>query len=417
MPSCQAHRVDDDNVRVTTPRAQPSTPGGHVLVGAAIVLLALNLRLAVGSVGVVLDALRTDLGMSVSVAGALTTLPVLCFSIFGGGSHGLIRRLGLHHTAAAVLVVTAFGLVLRALVDSTPAFLVLSVVALAGSAVGNVMLPTLAKVHFPDQLPMISALYGAALMGGSALGPLLTVPIAEAYGGWRMGIGSWSLLAVVALLPWLRFLGRDVHVDPTATRMKMGELTRSPLAWATVACFGAQSAQAYAQFGWFPAILQDAGLSDGYAGAMQGLLSAIGIPVTLALPILMAWVGDRPVLPWMFTVLVVIGWSGVLLWPTEAPWLWATLMGVGGGAFTWTLAMMGERTRTPDATAALSGFVQGIGYMVAGIGPFGVGLLHDRTGSWTAPVIALMLIAAVIGIAGTVISRPVMLEDTLGARR
>lgn len=403
-------------VTVGSAHPEPLSARAQVLAGAAIVLLALNLRLAVGSVGVVLEAIRADLGMSVSVAGVLTTLPVLCFALFGSVSHGVVRRIGLHRAAAAVLIVSAIGLGLRAIVDSTPAFLALSVVALAGSAVGNVMLPTLAKVHFPNRLPMISAFYGAALMAGSALGPLATVPIADAFGGWRMGVGSWALLAVVALLPWLRFLGRDLHVDPTATRMQMRGLARSPLAWATAACFGAQSAQAYAQFGWFPAILHDAGLSEGHAGAMQGLLSAVGIPVTLALPGLMAWAGDRPLLPWLFTVVTVLGWAGVLLWPAQAPWLWAVLMGLGGAAFTWTLAMVSKRTRTADATAALSGFAQGLGYAFAGIGPFGVGLLHDLTGSWTVPLVALMVLAIVIGIAGTVVARPVMLEDTLGPR-
>ncbi|MGA9102606.1 MAG: MFS transporter, partial [Aeromicrobium sp.] len=182
-------------------------PDRRLLVGAAIVLLALNLRVAVGSVGVVLDALRADLGMSLGAAGVLTTLPVLSFAFFGSGSHGVVRSIGLHRTTAVLLAVTATGLALRAVVDSTAPFLLLSVVSLAGAAVGNVILPALAKVHFPDRIPLISSLYGAALMTGAALGSVVTVPMADAFGGWRFGIGAWSLLALVTLLPWLRFLG------------------------------------------------------------------------------------------------------------------------------------------------------------------------------------------------------------------
>ena len=387
---------------------------GRLLVGAAIVLLALNLRVAVGSVGVVLDALRADLGMSATVAGVLTTLPVLCFAFFGSGSHGVVRWIGLHRTTALLLVVTALGLALRAVVDTSGLFLLLSVVALAGAAVGNVILPVLAKVHFPDRIPLISSLYGAALMTGSAIGSIVTVPVADAFGGWRAGIGSWTLLAIITLVPWLRSLGHDLHVDSGPSTLSMRQLVRSKIAWAAAVCFGAQSAQAYAQFGWFPAILHDGGLSTAAAGAMQGLLSAVGIPMTLALPALIAWAGRRPILPWSFAVFTMAGWAGVLVAPAELAWLWAVLLGTGGCAFTWTLTMIGRRARTPDGTAALSGFAQSIGYVIAGIGPLSAGLLHDATGTWTVPVVVLLVAALPIGVFGALVNRDRFLEDELG---
>ena len=180
---------------------------------------------------------------------------------------------------------------------------------------GNVILPALAKVHFPDQIPLISSLYGAALMAGGALGSVVTVPVADAFGGWRAGLGAWALLAVVTLLPWLRFLAHDLHVDGGPSTSRCVGLARSKLAWATALCFGAQSAQAYAQFGWFPAILHDGGLSSGTAGAMQGLLSAVGIPMTLALPALIAWAGRAPDPAVDVRPALVAGWAGVLVAP------------------------------------------------------------------------------------------------------
>ena len=98
---------------------------------------------------------------------------------------------------------------------------------------------------------------------------------------------------------------------------------------------------------------------------------------------------------------------------TAAPWLWAVLLGLGGCAFTWTLTMFGRRTATPEGTAALSGFAQAVGYLVAGLGPFGTGVLHDLTGSWTVPVTVLMLAALLIGVLGTLVNRDRVLEDEL----
>ena len=397
---------------------QPTTPapsvGGRWLVGAAIVLLALNLRVVVASLGVVLPEVRHDLAMAPTTAGILTTLPVLCFALIGFSAGGLVRRFGLHHACVALLAVLAAGLVARTLLDETPLFLGTTAIALAGAAVGNVILPPLAKVHFPDRIPLISALYGAAIMGGATIASITTVPLSEALGGWRPGLAAWALLAAVTILPWLTLLRHDVHTGPaTADRLPLREITRSPLAWAMVACFGAQSAGAYAQFGWYPEILTDGGVGEHQAGILLGVITGVGIPLTLALPWLMARTGDTPVLPVFFGVVSAAGWLGVLLAPASLPVLWSVLLGLGGGAFTWVLAMIGKRTRTPAATTALSLLTQGLGYLLAGLGPFGVGALHDATGSWTAPLVALIVSAGAITAAGVVISRPRMLEDTL----
>ncbi|MBD8605677.1 MFS transporter [Aeromicrobium sp. CFBP 8757] len=402
---------------MTTPSPAPTT-GGRWLVAAAIVLLAANLRVAVGSIGVVLGSVRDDLAMSATVAGVLTTLPVVCFAVFGVGTAGLVRRAGLHRAAAAVLVLVAAGIVTRSLVDSTVVFLLCSVVALAGAAVGNVILPPLVKAHFPDRIPLVSSMYGASLMAGASLASAATVPLSDALGGWRQGVGAWAVLSVVALVPWLLMLRRDVHGSPEAhDRLPMSVVLRSRLVWAMVLLFAAQSAAAYAQFGWFAEILTDAGISDGSAGALLAVVSAVGIPLTLSLPWLMRLTGDTPYLPWAFAAVTAIGWLGVLVAPATTPWAWAVLLGLGGGAFTWSLTMIARRTRTTAGTAALSVATQGFGYLIAGLGPFGVGALHDATGSWTAPLVCLIGLAAVIAVCGTVVARPVMLEDTLGARR
>lgn len=399
--------------------AAPSSirSGPAWLVGAAIVLLALNLRVAVGSVGVVVDPLRDDLGMSATVAGVLTTLPVLCFAVFGATTSRVVRVLGLDRTAATLLVVLALGLATRATVGSTVPFLVLSVVTLAACAVGNVILPALAKEHFPDRLALVGALYGAALMAGGAVSSVVTVPVSDALGDWRAGVAVWAVLAVAALLPWLPMAlrsGRTAGLD-RPSGIPLSQVARSRLAWVCTLCFAVQAAQAYAQFGWFPTILADAGLASGTAGAMQGLLAAVGIPMTLLLPPLVARLGGTGVLPWSFAALTVAGWGGVLAAPTAAPWLWAVLLGLGGCTFTWVLIMFGRRTRTTEGTAALSAFGQSVGYLLAGLGPFGTGLLHDLTGSWTVPVVVLMAAAVLIGFLGTLVDRGGTVEDDLAS--
>lgn len=398
--------------------AVSSSSRPHWWLAVAIIALALNLRVAVTSVGVVIEPLRDDLGIGTGLAGVITALPVLCFAVLGALAPRLVQRMGLDRTAATLLAVAAVGLVTRALVDSAALFVVLSIVALGAAGVGNVILPALAKQHLPEHLSSIGAAYGAALLGGAALASAATVPLSDTFGGWRSGIGVWALLALAAAVPWVLLSRRDstARTDLGPRTIGITTLVRSRSAWIMAAFFGAQSAQAYAQFGWFAQILDEAGLSTASAGAMLGLLAAVGVPITLALPRLIRLTGDRPVLPWVFSLMVTGGWLGVLVAPTAAPWLWAAMLGAGGVAFPWFLTQINRRARTVDGTAALSGFAQSIGYLIASLGPLGVGILHEATGNWDVAVTVLAAAGLLIGILGTLVARPGVIEDELSLR-
>lgn len=401
---------------MTRPPGTPANRGQRVLALVCLITLALNLRSAVSSVGVSLDAIEHELSMSGATAGLLTTLPVLSFAFFGATANTIARVVGLHRTAALSLTVLALGMAARTVVDSSTAFLLITTVALAGAATGNVILPPLVKRHFPGRVGSVTAAYTAALLLGAALPPAVTVPIADSAGSWRAGLLAWAILAAVCLLPWLAMVRRDVRL-PTAQRKKIpfGEVARSPMAWAMAVFFGVQSSNAYVQLGWLAQMYADAGLSRAYAGAMVGIVQGLGIPIALLLPRVSRMLPSQLLLPIGFVIFSCAGWLGIMTAASTLPWLWCVLLGLGGGAFPWVLSMIGLRSRTPSGTAALSGFVQSMGYLLGGIGPFGVGLLHEATGSWTPPLIALAA-AAFMLLLGLIFARPRYFEDTVHPR-
>ncbi|MCZ0995953.1 MFS transporter [Streptomyces noursei] len=176
---------------------------------AGLVLAALNLRPAITSLGALLKEVRDGLGMSGTVAGLLTSVPALCFAVFGFAAPRLARRWGPGAIVCAGMAAIGVGVVVRPFAGGTPGFLAGSALALAGIAVSNVLLPVVIKTWFPDRVGSMTGLYSMALALGTSLAAALTVPMTAALGGsWRTGLAVWALLAALAVLPWLAVLRR-----------------------------------------------------------------------------------------------------------------------------------------------------------------------------------------------------------------
>ena len=401
---------------VGTSEPSPETRAQRILVVVGIVVLAFNLRPAAVSVGPVLDEITDGLGMSPTTAGVLTTLPVLAFALFGGLAPWLARVVGLHRVTLLALVAVVVGLGLRSRTEHVPLFLLLSLLALAGMATANVLLPSLVKLHFPDRVGLMTSIYTTSLAIGLTLASVLTVPVSDRLGSWRWGLLAWALTAVVAALPWFGLVRHDRRPEAEAGRISMRAVARTRLGWGMALFFGFQSLQAYAVFGWFAKVYRDAGFSPGTAGLLLGVITAMSIPLSFWLP---AWAARMERQTGLIVGLIAcypIGYVGLLVAPVAGAWLWAMLVGVAASVFPVVLTLIGLRARTSEGTAALSGFTQSVGYLIAAIGPFGMGLLYDLSGGWTVPLVALTALVVPQLAAGLSVSRPSYIEDAIGAR-
>ena len=394
---------------------QTRTRAGRVLVLVGIVALAINLRPAAISVGPVLDEIRAGLDMSATEAGVLTSLPVIAFAVFGALAPLLSAKLGRHRLTALGLLAVAVGLLGRSRVESVTAFLALSLLALAGMATANVVLPSLVKLHFPDRIGQLTAVYSTALALGLTSASVLTVPVSEAYGDWRAGLALWSATAAVALLPWLLLLRHDRRGAHAAAgpRISLGRVAGTRLGWLMAVFFGLQSLQAYAIFGWFPAIYRDAGFSGATAGLLLGAVTATSIPLSFVVPMLAVRLSSVTPLVWLLGGCYVFGYLGLVVAPHAGAWLWAVSVGAGTSTFPLVLTLIGLRAHTPEGTASLSAFTQSVGYLMAALGPFGVGFLHERTGGWTVPLLTLTVLVVPLVLCGQALARPRYIEDEL----
>ena len=383
----------------------------------ATALIAINLRPGASSVGPVLEEVTAGLGTGPGVAGILTGLPGLCFGLVGATAVGIARRIGITTGIAVGITLAALSLILRGRTDTPWLFLSLSAAALAGMAVGNVLVPAWIKAHASSHNVVLPTVYGTGLIRGGTLGSALTAP-AAAQLGWSRALSMWGVVALTALPIWAWLALRERSLAPTHDvdrQVATMRIYRSRTAVALATLFGVQAMHAYVQLGWLPQIYRDAGFSAATAGAMTAIVMAFGVVGALLMPTVIARSGNLA--PWMgsFGVALFVGYLGLLTVPATVPWLWALLLGFSGFAFPATIAMLTARTRDHAVTARLSGFVQPAGYLLAAIGPVLVGLLHAATDSWTGPILLLMATVVPFTWAGLSVSRPVYVDDEIAA--
>ena len=300
----------------------PSRAGGSALpfgiLLAAVVLVSINLRPGASSPGPVLEEVRDGLGMSAGIAGAMTGLPGLCFGLVGALAVGFARKVGMTTAVAVGLTAAAAGLLLRVTTDSVPLFLFFTVLALAGMAVGNVIVPAWVKAH--GHAVVLMTVYGTGLVVGGTIGSLATAPVTESSGSWQTGLGMWGVLVLVAVPLWVGLALRErrspAEHSVSGEAPPSGRIIHSPTAVGLTVLFGVQSMHAYVQFGWLPTIYRDAGLSASTAGALQALLSSVGILGALAMPTVIARSIERgkglQVWIWSYGVTLALGYTGLL---------------------------------------------------------------------------------------------------------
>jgi CP family cyanate transporter-like MFS transporter len=406
----------------TADTAAPSTTGssgrGLWLIGVAIVLTALNLRTAVNSVGPVLQELEDGLHLSSGLAGLVTALPVLCFAALGFAGPPLSARYRDSHVLAGAMATMTAGLVLRGVAGTFWLFLVGTVLAMTGGALGNVLLPSLVKRYFPHRTGLLVGAYSTAMSIGGAVVAVAAQPIAEAAGvdGWRWAMGVWAVPALVAALVWLAVPARPVTSRAGHAAVRIRSLLRSRTAVAMALFFGVQAMECYVIVGWAAQYLRDEGLSATAAGLLLSINLVMIIPVNMVVPALTVRVRlQRPLLVF-FLACYAVGWLGMWVSPLSVPWLWMGLLGVAMGTFAMVLTLIGLRSRTPETTAALSTATQGWGYLIAAAGPLLVGVLRGLTGGYPGMFVLGVAGIALMTVTGWQVTRQRYVDDEVPGR-
>lgn len=426
--------------------------GGAIAVPLALVAVisaAANLRAGISSLGAVLEQVMASFQAPASVAGVLTAMPGFAFAIMGLAAVPIARRFGLSFTLFAGMVAMLVGLAFRPLIGTylpggMGTFIVLTALVVGGIALLNVLLPAWIKQHAPRRSVVLMSCYSGFLGLSGAVAPLSALWF-SGEDAWRPALGIWALLAAVQVVVWILVLTRvgvdtpakppvaqptnsgtermptttttdtAVDADPAAVANKIAStsLWRSPTAVAMMVLFGLQSSNAYVQMGWLPQMYIDQGVSPGRAAVGLAVLGTVNVIGGVSMPFLVARIRDlRPVIV-VFGVLTTVGYLGVMFAGAVAPEAWAIVLGLGGMCFPTILALLAARTRTPEVTARLSGFVQPYGYLLAGALPLLIGFVYQATGAWTLILTVMALTGVGMSALGYRAGKKVFIDDEL----
>ncbi|TRM10967.1 MFS transporter [Lentibacillus cibarius] len=377
----------------------------QLLLITGIVVIAFNLRPAITSVGPLVGVIGDELGLANWSVGILTSLPLVAFAVMSP----VAPKLGLRYTNEIVLIWSMIVLLAGILIRSVPFVVSLfsgTLMIGIGVAVSNVLLPGVIKERFPNRVTLMTSVYATAMGLVAALASGISVPLANMAGfGWELSLAFWGLPAVAGIVIWVYFVKQRRSADEVRVKYVAASdvrMWKSRLAWEVAIFLGLQAFLYYVIIAWLPQILQDYGTSKEMAGWLLSYSQFIGLPIGFLLPVIAGKFKSQSMLTVGTCLLAMIGTLGLLFGKSSFTMLASvTLIGVGsGGLFPLALAFLGMRASNARQAAELSGMAQALGYFLAAIGPILIGYLNDITQGWQLPLITLLIVSALMTIAG-----------------
>ncbi|OEL01245.1 CynX/NimT family MFS transporter [Staphylococcus casei] len=385
----------------------------------AIIFIASTLRAPLTSVGPVVDEIKHVMDINNSVAGILTTIPLIIFAIVSPLVSKVTSRLTMSRTILYSTVLLIIALYLRVAGDFNM-FLIGTILLGVAIAFGNVVLPSYVKWYFPMQIGLATGIYSGTMNFTAGLGGGLSFPLSEMMPiGFRLSLAFWIILALIAIILWLPKARRGTELEKaTATQYqaqkpKKVSIINSKLAWMVALTMGFQSMIFYTVVAWVPSILVDRGLDPSTAGYLLMLNQFSQVPMTFTFPIIASKLKDQRMLIVIITILFLLGFSLFFTQSLILLIVGIIIAGLAMGAcFSLCMTFFSIRARTSEGSIALSGFGQSVGYLIAAIGPFLIGYLHDATGSWISGIIALIIMSILFFIFGYPASKQNVIEDS-----
>lgn len=377
----------------------------------AVCLVAANMRPTITAVGPLLDQIGDDTGMATATLGFITAVPLVAWALVSPLAHGLSRRYGLSRVVLWALALLLVGTVVRSLPGPTVSLWIGTGLIGVALAIANVLMPAAVKRDFaPHRTTAMMAGYTALLSGVGALSSGVAVPFSHLSGGdsgWRMALlltGGMLLPLAIVAWAWATRGSSPRRTRGVRPRHERTGIWTDRLAWLVAVYMGLQSCAFYMLVTWLAAISTSTGRSAVQAGFDVMFYQLFSLAGSLTLPFVLRGRARR----WIPAVIPLLGAAGAigLILSPGAILVWAATLGLFGGlSLAMALTLLADRARDHEASSALSGMAQSVGYLLAAIGPVAFGAVHAATGGWTGSLLMLLAIAAGLAATGLAVGR------------
>ncbi len=388
---------------------------GKIFMILGVVFIASNLRAPLTCMGPVLDQISQEFSLSNSLAGLLTTIPLMCFAFLSA----IVPKITRHYSMGSVLLVSlillSIGLIIRPLSGWITLFVGAAIIG-AAITVGNVLMPAYIKVNFPKKVGLMTGIYSVSMNLVAALAAGFSIYLGQVtHMGWRGSIGIWAVLGVTSVIIWVPTLKRANKVSRQSSIIQPEDNTKiykSKLAWCVTIFMGLQSLLFYCIAAWLPKVTQGWGMSGVESGWVLSYVQFAQLPMTFLGAIIASKMTNQKPLAICVGLLMITGIGGILIWETTYIIVCCVLIGLGSGlAFSLCMILFVLRTRNAQQAAKLSAMAQAIGYSIAATGPPVFGGLFDWSGHWRYSFIFLLFASVILLITGYIASQDKYIDN------
>lgn len=346
------------------------------MIAALAVLVGMNLRPIMASIGPVLGIIQNDLALTSTQASLLTTLPVMMMGAFGLAGPWVQRWIGENTGVAIGLLLIAVANGLRAWADQPSTLIATAALGGTGIAIVQALMPAYLKRVYPQRAGTLMGLYTTGIMAGAAVASAVAAPGTVTL-GWRLMLSSAAIPALAALAICVLCVSRNkAPSDPK------GLPINSSRAWLLMGFFGIGTGAYTLVLAWLAPYYVELGWSAASAGYLLGALTLTEVMAGLAVSSVIHQFSDRRVPLAIAILLAMVGLGCLVTAPLELAIVATVLLGLGIGAlFPLSLIVTLDHTHSPGEAGSLMAFVQGGGYLIAAVTPYFAGILRDEVSS------------------------------------
>ena len=412
----------------------------QILFLIALFWLALVLRSIIATLPPALPTVQSQLQLSDVLAGATTTIPLVCFGVFAFVTPSLQKRFGITASMTLALTLIALGTIVR-IFPTTPILIFSTLCIGIGTALTNVLFPVTLRNHYPSKIALAMGVFTFIINIGAGLGSISTPFFISLGMSWNMALSLWSIPAILVIVFWLLSHSNVVNLpfnsdspnsnhyvekisscsetvvsendydnmaDPTVysenecyipdgNEEKMhetkylpwGSLLRMPVAWTIAGFMGIQGLIYYNLMTWLPTIFESTGFDTRMNSVLFGVFNTIAILGSLVGPKISTSKNPKLVSIIFYAIYVLTALS----FPIGG---WFAIVGsvvagiCQGVTYTMGLTLIASQP-DPATVPSVSAFSQGVGYILAAIGPVLMGGLYTLSGNWWVPIFSIVL--------------------------